>query len=718
MSLTEAFLNKLLRRICYATAWVIYHTVTFYDKTRAVYAIFQNNGTRSLETNHRFTYPPIRLHRCWHTTRLLQLGPGTGLEPLEGSLLTNVTIKLFSWAWTFGERHYCAISYCWGDSRVTKMIYLNGKLLPITETLHSALRNLRQQESPVVLWADQICIDQSQTALKERSLQVQRMDEIYANADSVIVWLGNPTRFSDEIFHRLNVLDDLQRPHQTDEADSQATHTFSEDDIDTMLSSMLEVTRGTPGFDEEGQVRERLRLVLDDLVNNAWFTRIWVLQEAALAKHLCLQAGSRRVPWRRFVACVQSLQTKAEHPAENAGLVNDIELLRQQQFSDVLEDGDLLMMVEAFRGRQATDIRDKIYGLFGLATTGSPKRAFHADYSKSPKQVFIEFALWHIQVNGNVRVLAKCCSEEVRDTSTIGSEQPRLPSWATDWSVTSSSDCGDLVDDSFLPKTGTQLYNASRSLRADARIVFEHETTSLSPTRDSVLVLNGVIVDTVAEVVGRIHTWAENSDPQSATWLEWRRLALKERSPDPYGSRTGHLNAFWRTLIVDRVDMVERASPDISMDFDLLLGSSNNDISPRDRVSETRDDTSKPREGGNYGGENSDGNFATWLQNWNSVHLGKRIFRTERGYLGISCEHVRKGDKVAILGGGRLPFLLREHGSVLLLGARGQPSLTDDTVVPTYKLIGGECYIHGLADGEGLDIAERVGILPTKICLV
>ena len=102
----------------------------------------------------------------------------------------------------------------------------------------------------------------------------------------------------------------------------------------------------------------------------------------------------------------------------------------------------------------------------------------------------------------------------------------------------------------------------------------------------------------------------------------------------------------------------------------------------------------------------------------NSVHFGKKIFRTERGYLGISCEHVEKGDKVAILWGGRLPFLLRKHGDRLLPGTRGQLSLTDDTVVPTYRLIGGECYIHGLADGQGLDVAERAGILPRKICLV
>lgn len=68
--------------------------------------------------------------------------------------------------------------------------------------------------------------------------------------------------------------------------------------------------------------------------------------------------------------------------------------------------------------------------------------------------------------------------------------------------------------------------------------------------------------------------------------------------------------------------------------------------------------------------------------------------------------------------GGRLPFILREHGSTLLSHIRGQETLTDDTVVLTYKLVGGECYVHGLADGEGLDVAEKEGLLPRKICLV
>jgi hypothetical protein len=131
MPLSETFRNAILKRICFAVAQATYHLVTLYDKTRTLYTIIRSDSNCNFEANHLFAYPPIRLNRYWHTTRILQLAPGTGVEPLEGVLLTNVMIKIFSWAWTFGERHYDAISYCWGHSIATKMVYLHGKLLRV-----------------------------------------------------------------------------------------------------------------------------------------------------------------------------------------------------------------------------------------------------------------------------------------------------------------------------------------------------------------------------------------------------------------------------------------------------------------------------------------------------------------------------------------------------------------------------------------------------------
>jgi hypothetical protein len=257
----------------------------------------------------------------------------------------------------------------------------------------------------------------------ERNQQVQRMGEIYANANSVIIWLGKPTRISDEIFDCLNTLNEPNFPGQSDGVNGQAAATYTEGRINAMISS-LQGGHRISGLHNEGQVKERLMIGLGDLVNNAWFSRIWVVQEAALAKNLFVQARSQRVLWTRFVACIRSVNEMIGIPLAETRLVYDIETLRQQKLSEGLEYSDLLMIVEAFRGRQATDLRDKIYGLFGLIKSGIPGPAFRVDYSKSPQQVFADFAVWHVQGYGNVRVLAKCCSEEMSEPSKIESQEP------------------------------------------------------------------------------------------------------------------------------------------------------------------------------------------------------------------------------------------------------------------------------------------------------
>jgi hypothetical protein len=206
-----------------------------------------------------------------------------------------------------------------------------------------------------------------------------------------------------------------------------------------------------------------------------------------------------------------------------------------------------------------------------------------------------------------------------------------------------------------------------RGLRANARIVSEHTMSSLPPVATEVLVLSGIILDTVAQVVDRVSTWEDVGDPRSAAWMEWRRVALQERRPDQYGTRSAHIDAFWCTLIIDRMSMSERATSHICAAFEALppSGGVNADL-----------DGCLPGTGNGKSVSSVDYNdsegvrskLVEWLRKLNSFRIGRKIFRTKRGYLGISCEHVQRGDNVAILWGGRLPYVLREHGDILLPG--------------------------------------------------
>ncbi len=84
---------------------------------------------------------------------------------------------------------YEALSYTWGNPNYLKNIYINGSEVPVRENLYSALCCL-QLEQDRLLWADAICIDQSN--LEERRYQVGLMPFIYSRADCVLVWLGQP----------------------------------------------------------------------------------------------------------------------------------------------------------------------------------------------------------------------------------------------------------------------------------------------------------------------------------------------------------------------------------------------------------------------------------------------------------------------------------------------------------------------------------------------
>jgi hypothetical protein len=64
------------------------------------------------------------------------------------------------------------------------------------------------------------------------------------------------------------------------------------------------------------------------------------------------------------------------------------------------------------------------------------------------------------------------------------------------------------------------------------------------------------------------------------------------------------------------------------------------------------------------------------------LSLEERVLvTTETGYLGLLPEAARPGDVIAILLGCNCPMVLRPHG------------------ISFYRVIG-ECYVHGLMDGE------------------
>lgn len=83
---------------------------------------------------------------------------------------------------------YTAISYVWGKNLWRTSIFLNGQSFKITWNLYCGLLRLRNDRRPWTFWIDAICINQDDK--RERASQVQLMREIYSNAASTVVYLG------------------------------------------------------------------------------------------------------------------------------------------------------------------------------------------------------------------------------------------------------------------------------------------------------------------------------------------------------------------------------------------------------------------------------------------------------------------------------------------------------------------------------------------------
>ncbi|KAG4435168.1 hypothetical protein IFR05_009337 [Cadophora sp. M221] len=136
--------------------------------------------------------------------RLIRLWPG----PVDGE---DIKLEVFH-AWKSSKPVYEALSYTWGSATHTDVALVceetdrHGKRksrrhldetmdestpvssLGIAHNLAVALRHLRYPDRERILWADAICINQTDDA--ERSREVLQMGSIYRNAQQVVVWLG------------------------------------------------------------------------------------------------------------------------------------------------------------------------------------------------------------------------------------------------------------------------------------------------------------------------------------------------------------------------------------------------------------------------------------------------------------------------------------------------------------------------------------------------
>lgn len=147
--------------------------------------------------------------------RLLELLPGPKGSPLACNIFE---------VRKHDNPEYEALSYAWGEPVFSHVVQevSSGTEIHVTKNLEQALQGIRYEHVARILWADAICINQSD--LKEKGHQVALMGQIYRDAKRVVVWLGCQHVAPDRMIGLLNEL--IEACEGFDENDSSSRQRF------------------------------------------------------------------------------------------------------------------------------------------------------------------------------------------------------------------------------------------------------------------------------------------------------------------------------------------------------------------------------------------------------------------------------------------------------------------------------------------------------------
>ena len=402
-------------------------------------------------------FPPVI---AFDEIRLVVLEPSehTNSVPVctlkAAKLNSRPAFEALSWAW--GER--------WQDAQVP--IYFQQREWYVPQNLYAALTCLRRPATARTLWIDALCINQgaSDLALEERAQQIRLMRHIYTFANHVVIWLGQP------------------QAH---------------------LSAFLRATLENGDFVSASEVNvEATYTVLNQILENAWFSRLWTLQEAALPEMASVQFGELAFRFDDFLSNLRHLENNLQYELRQAaerlkmnihrsvklctmmkqyvaksGILDSARVLPAQQDTKQQASRDIRQQLHLFhsilsnaRHQLTSDPRDKIYGLLGLVEDSVPSLV--APSYLEPLVYTFTRTCGLLAYNTQSLEIISSAAKKTRKPSKLA-----LPSWVPDWSqefsnheIACESQLEMIIRELVLPKTAP---SSARSISFDGISILE-----------------------------------------------------------------------------------------------------------------------------------------------------------------------------------------------------------------------------------------------------
>lgn len=385
---------------------------------------------------------------------------------------------------------------------------------------------------------------------------------------------------------------------------------------------------------------------------------------------------SREHIWTHDGDCCAKVGLQIDHEALGTSVTECLDTLSSMEFVRISKENYTFpFIVSHFRLRNATDPRDKIYGMLGLATVGYAER-IGVNYTRSAEEVFEATTLASIEETRTLEIFSHL----------FGQRTLTLPSFVPDWTAIFPKQADYQARLNYIA-----FYNAAGGRPAVSKQV--------TPGK---LATKGIIIDKIAQL-GSLFGRVSNEEILG----EMRALSRIDRCPQDLYCHTDetHEMAFWHTLcgsmdiFKDNFEM-DAYTEDLRKYFRRIGKSS--DFSNNEKWQKWLLAPS-PLDDELY-----DNDIGSFHQLFRGTAIGRRFVVTKLGLIGFVPESCEREDLIVIMPGGGVPYVLRPTNFVDDRGFEDKKCYT----------ILGDAYIHGIMDGEAFEGFEERGQQLEEIVLV
>jgi len=306
---------------------------------------------------------------------------------------------------------YEALSYTWGDESSPQQITLNNRVFKVGQNLFVALKHLRDQRCPRVIWIDAICINQANPV--EKGHQIRQMHRIYQHATQVVVWLGVA---HDDSNSALKLAKDIYNCFGRVEEEDEGDNPELKSTIVTKTERLINKRNASAW------------IALHRLLSRPWWGRAWTFQELMMAKKARFYCGKEFTSWPVVELAMQTafytvsgvenmINAMVPPPATISNLnpyvwpLSDCwpalhglwmgrkikmwadpnrDLTVEGRFTTTLSDA-VCRWLQASQGRLCKFPHDKIYAILGLVPSSLSDMIMQPDYEQPVYPLYKQF---------------------------------------------------------------------------------------------------------------------------------------------------------------------------------------------------------------------------------------------------------------------------------------------------------------------------------------